>query len=147
MDVFKFGGASVNSAEGVMNFFKIVQSYKNESLIVVSAMGKTTNALEEIVANFFNKKNDLVLKQFNEIKTYHLDIINTLFAKTETASISKIEKLFDELSAYLQKPASLNYEFEYDQIVAYGELLSTKIISEYLKCNGINNQWIDIRRY
>ncbi|RXQ89885.1 aspartate kinase [Ancylomarina salipaludis] len=147
MDVFKFGGASVNSAEGVMNFFKIVQSYKNESLIVVSAMGKTTNALEEIVDNFFNKKNDLVLKQFNELKTYHLDIINTLFAKTETASVSKVEKLFDELSAYLQKPASLNYEFEYDQIVAYGELLSTKIISEYLKYKGVNNHWVDIRRY
>ena len=147
MDVFKFGGASVNSAEGVQNFLKIVQSYKNESLIVVSAMGKTTNALEQIVDNFFHKKTDLVQKQFEEVKAYHFDIIKALFSKDDTVSIEKIEILFDGLKAYLQKPASLNYEFEYDQIVAYGELLSTTIISEYLLQKGVKNQWVDIRRY
>ncbi|WP_372641502.1 aspartate kinase [Ancylomarina sp.] len=147
MDVFKFGGASVNSAEGVLNFFKIVQSYKNESLIVVSAMGKTTNALEQIVDNFFHKKNDLVQKQFEEVKAYHFDIITALFSKDNTLSVEKIDVLFNELNAYLQKPASLNYEFEYDQIVAYGELLSTTIISEYLRQKGVKNQWVDIRRY
>tara|TARA_R110001583_G_scaffold4430_7_gene25702 strand:- start:10953 stop:12218 length:1266 start_codon:yes stop_codon:yes gene_type:complete len=147
MDVFKFGGASVNSAEGVQNFFKIVQSYKNESLIVVSAMGKTTNALEQIVDNFFHKKDDLVQKQFEEVKAYHFEIIEALFSKTDTGSFEKIEALFNELNTYLQKPASLNYEFEYDQIVAYGELLSTTIISEYLRQKGVKNKWVDIRRY
>lgn len=147
MDVFKFGGASVNSTEGVQNFFKIVQSYKNESLIVVSAMGKTTNALEQIVDNFFHKKIDLIQKQFEEIKAYHFGIIETLFSKDDTGSIEKIEALFNELNIYLQKPASLNYEFEYDQIVAYGELLSTTIISEYLRQKGVKNKWVDIRRY
>lgn len=147
MDVFKFGGASVNSAEGVRNFAKIVQSYKSESLIVVSAMGKTTNALEEIVDNFFHKKTALVHKQFEVIKTYHLGIINEVFSKEDSISKAKIETLFNELETYLKKPASLNYEFEYDQIVAYGELLSTTIISEYLRHRGIKNQWIDIRRY
>ena len=147
MDVFKFGGASVNSAEGVRNFYKIVQSYKNESLIVVSAMGKTTNALEQIVDNFFHKKNDLVQNQFEEIKTYHIEIIKSLFSKKDTSSFAKIEVLFSELSSYLQKPTSLNYEFEYDQIVAYGEILSTTIISEYLLQKGVKNKWVDIRRY
>ena len=147
MDVFKFGGASVNSAEGVQNFFKIVQSYKNESLIVVSAMGKTTNALEQIVDNFFHKKLDLVQKQFEEVKAYHFEIIESLFSKKDAGSFEKIEALFNELNTYLQKPASLNYEFEYDQIVAYGELLSTTIISEYLRQKGVKNKWVDIRRY
>ena len=147
MDVFKFGGASVNSTEGVKNFFKIVQSYKNESLIVVSAMGKTTNALEQIVDLFFHKKKDLAESLFKEVKTYHFDIINDLFLEKDTTSIEKINVLFDTLHAYIQKPASLNYEFEYDQIVAYGELLSTTIISEYLRTKGVKNQWIDIRRY
>ena len=147
MDVFKFGGASVNSAEGVQNFFKIVQSYKNESLIVVSAMGKTTNALEQIVDNFFHKKSDLVQKQLEEVKAYHFEIIETLFSKKDTSSFEKIEALFNELNTYLQKPASLNYEFEYDQIVAYGELLSTTIISEYLRQRSVKNKWVDIRRY
>ncbi len=147
MDVFKFGGASVNSAEGVQNFVKIVQSYKNESLIVVSAMGKTTNALEQIVDHFFHKKSDLVQKQFEEVKAYHFEIIETLFSKNDTSSFEKIEALFNELNTYLQKPASLNYEFEYDQIVAYGELLSTTIISEYLRQRSVKNKWVDIRRY
>ena len=147
MDIFKFGGASVNSVEGVQNFYKIVQSYKNESLIVVSAMGKTTNALEQIVDAFFHKKSDLVQQQFENVKTYHFDIINELFSKKTSTSIDKINALFDDLYTYLQKPASLNYEFEYDQIVAYGELLSTTIISEYLRTKGVKNQWIDIRRY
>ncbi len=147
MDVFKFGGASVNSAEGVRNFFKIVQSYKNESLIVVSAMGKTTNALEQIVDNFFHKKTDLVQLQYEEIKAYHFEIIKALFSKDDTGSFEKVEALFNELNTYLQKPTSLNYEFEYDQIVAYGELLSTSIISEYLSQKGVKNKWVDIRRY
>ena len=147
MDVFKFGGASVNSAEGVQNFFKIVQSYKNESLIVVSAMGKTTNALEQIVDYFFHKKIDLVQKQFEEVKAYHFEIIEVLFSEKDTDSFEKIDGLFNELNTYIQKPASLNYEFEYDQIVAYGELLSTTIISEYLSKNGVKNKWVDIRRY
>lgn len=147
MDVFKFGGASVNSAEGVQNFYKIVQSYKNESLIVVSAMGKTTNALEQIVDNFFHKKKEIVQKQFEEVKAYHYEIIESLFSKNDTSSIEKIDNLFNELNTYLQRPASLDYEFEYDQIVAYGELLSTTVISEYLSQKGLKNKWIDIRRY
>ena len=147
MDVFKFGGASVNSAEGVKNFYKIVQSYKDESLIVVSAMGKTTNALEEIVDNYFHKKLDLAQKQFEEVKAYHFEIIEALSFNNKAGSIEKIENLFNELNTYLQRPASLNYEFEYDQIVAYGELISTKIISEYIREKGVKNKWVDIRRY
>lgn len=115
--------------------------------IVVSAMGKTTNALEQIVDNFFHKKTDLVQQQFVDIKTYHFGIINELFSKNDSASVDKINRLFDNLNVYLEKPASLNYEFEYDQIVAYGELISTTILSEYLRNKGVKNQWVDIRRY
>ena len=144
MNIFKFGGASVNSAEGVRNFVKIVQSYKNETIVVLSAMGKSTNALEEIVDDFFKKSNKLEQK-FNSLKTYHLDIINELFTKKKDAVFNKVDKLFNQLHDYLQKEPTLDYDFDYDQIVSFGELISTTIVSEYLRLSGSPNKWIDIR--
>ncbi|MBI9059622.1 MAG: aspartate kinase [Labilibaculum sp.] len=143
MNIFKFGGASVNSADGVRNFVKIVQSYREETIIVLSAMGKTTNALEEIVEAFFNK-NDLDSKLL-AVKQYHLSIVNELFPKKDDAVYEKIEVLFNQLSQYLEKEPSLCYEFEYDQIVSFGELISTTIVSEFLRLSGRPNKWVDIR--
>jgi len=144
MNIFKFGGASVNSAEGVRNFVKIVQLYKEETIIVLSAMGKTTNALEEITNDFFAKKKDYEAK-FRAVKSYHYDIVNDLFPIKDNAIYEKLEKLFHQLYAYLEKEPSLDYDFDYDQIVSFGEMLSTTIVSEFLRASGSPNKWIDIR--
>ncbi|MBL4560017.1 MAG: aspartate kinase [Bacteroidales bacterium] len=144
MNIFKFGGASVNSADGVRNFVKIVQSYREETVIVLSAMGKSTDALEEIVDDFVTKKDGIDCKVKSLLK-YHLDIINELFPKKDDAVFLKVEALFKELSAYLQKAPSLSYEFDYDQIVSFGELISTTIVSEFLRFRGTPNKWVDIR--
>lgn len=144
MNIFKFGGASVNSAEGVRNFVKIVQLYKEETIIVLSAMGKTTNALEEITNDFFAKNENYEAK-FRALKTYHYDIVNDLFPNKEDAVYEKIIKLFDQLYAYLEREPSLDYDFDYDQIVSFGEMLSTTIVSEFLRASGSPNKWIDIR--
>jgi len=144
MNIFKFGGASVNSAEGVRNFVKIVQTYKEETIIVLSAMGKTTNALEEIAEAFFSRS-ELVELKFDALKTYHLDIVNELFQKKDDVVFEKVEKLFNQLHDYLQRTPSMNFDFDYDQIVCFGELLSTSIVSEYLRLSGKPNKWVDIR--
>ncbi len=144
MNVFKFGGASVNCAEGVRNFVKIVQSYRKETIIVLSAMGKTTNALEQIALDFFHKKETIAL-HVDSLRTYHFDIIEELFPNKEDVVYEKVEHLFNELNAYLAKTPSLNYNYDYDQIVSFGELLSTTIVSEFLRLSGTKNKWIDIR--
>ena len=144
MNIFKFGGASVNSAEGVRNFVKIVQLYKEETIIVLSAMGKTTNALEEITNDFFAKKKDYEAK-FRAVKSYHYDIVNDLFPNKENAIYESLEKLFYQLNTYLEKEPSLDYDFDYDQIVSFGEILSTSIVSEFLRTSGSPNKWVDIR--
>lgn len=144
MNIFKFGGASVNSADGVRNFVKIVQSYREEMVIVLSAMGKSTNSLEEIVDAFVSKK-DGIESKVNSLRSYHADIVNELFPKKDDIVYSKVEVLFEQLCAYLQKTPSLTYEFDYDQIVCFGELISTTIVSEYLRLSGTPNKWVDIR--
>ncbi|MDQ2180382.1 aspartate kinase [Marinifilum sp. D714] len=144
MNIFKFGGASVNSAEGVKNFVKIVQSYKDETIIVLSAMGKTTNALEQITDEFC-AKSDSVESKFLEVKSYHFDIIHELFANKEDSVYEKVTRLFEQLHCYLQGEPTLDYDFDYDQIVSFGELISTTIVSEYLRKSGSPNKWVDIR--
>lgn len=144
MNIFKFGGASVNSADGVRNFVKIVQSYREETVVVLSAMGKTTNSLEEIVNVFVNKAEGID-QLVRAIKTYHIDIVNDLFPKKDNLVYTKVESLFNQLENYLQREPSLCFEFEYDQIVSFGELISTTIVSEYLQVAGKPNKWIDIR--
>jgi len=144
MKIFKFGGASVKDAEGVKNVARIIQSQMVEPLlIVVSAMGKTTNRLEELINVFFNGKEEKE-NLFQNIKNEHLAIAENLFAGN-VAVCADIENLFDELHAYIQEDASENYDFEYDQIVAYGELVATKIVANYLKTIGLSATWIDAR--
>ncbi|MGQ1911786.1 aspartate kinase [Marinifilum sp. RC60d5] len=144
MNIFKFGGASVNSAEGVRNFVKIVQSYKDETIIVLSAMGKSTNALEEISHSFFSK-NDNFNHKLHSLKEYHNNIVSDLFPNKEDVVYQKVEVIFNQLEAYLEKEPSLDYDFDYDQIVSFGELLSTTIVSEFLRLSGSPNKWVDIR--
>ena len=147
MQVFKFGGASVKDANGIKNMVSILQKvgYKN-TLIVVSAMGKTTNALEEVVHNYFNNKKELQ-SSIQEIKKYHNAILLELFDDENIEAFKKTVLLFDELNGFLKSNKSPDYNFVYDQVVCYGELVSTTIISEYLNSIGIKNNWVDAREH
>ena len=138
MKVFKFGGASVKNAEAVQNVAQIIKKYDNTHLVVVvSAMGKTTNLLETLARAYFDKKNEK-WDIFKEFKNYHLEIINRLFA--DTGASEEINNLFLELEFRLRKNPSLEYDYEYDQIVCFGELISTQIINDYLNKTDIRNQ-------
>ncbi|RIA10959.1 aspartate kinase [Flavobacteriaceae bacterium MAR_2010_72] len=145
MRVFKFGGASVKDADGVKNMAKVLQTvgYDN-TLIVVSAMGKTTNALEGVIHNYFNKKEELQ-SSLQEVKKYHNAILLDLFENEQHAVFKKVANLFDELKGFYDRNKSPDYNFVYDQTIGYGELVSTVIISEYLNQIGLKNNWIDVR--
>ncbi|MBN1119271.1 MAG: aspartate kinase [Bacteroidales bacterium] len=144
MKVFKFGGASVKDAHAVKNLASILKTYEEPLVVVVSAMGKMTNAMEKVVNAYFKNDNSSV-KYLDDVRDFHWNILKDLFP--EDHSIYKYtEEMLDEVRYKLLTDPSMNYNFEYDQIVSYGELLSTKIISEYLEYIHIENQWIDIRK-
>lgn len=144
MKVFKFGGASVKNAEGVKNVLRVLQnSGEREKLVVISAMGKTTNALEEVVDEYLNSGS--YHNSLQPVKEYHEEILNGLFDKNEPAIFEKVKAYFRELEIFLQHNRSSMYDFVYDQVVIYGELLSTTIVSAYLEKNGVNNSWLDAR--
>ena len=148
MIVFKFGGASVKDADAVRNVAAVLGRYPDDKIVVViSAMGKTTNAMEVIMDNYFNGKKKELKESFQERKEFHLMIVKDLFPDPQNGFHSEIEALFGELEERLEKPPTLNYDFDYDQIVPYGELISTTIVSAYLNDTGVASQWIDIRKY
>jgi aspartate kinase len=142
MKVFKFGGASVSSAEAVRNSVNILNSYPEQKVLVISAMGKTTNALEVVVKRFFNRDTE-VWTAFQEVKDYHNNIIAELWG--EPTVLPEVENLFDWIGSRIKGEPSLNFDYEYDQIVAFGELISTRIISLYFNKIGLKNQWVDAR--
>lgn len=143
MKVFKFGGASVQNAAAMENVARIIERGKNEKLIVViSAMGKTTDLLETLVRAYFDK-NEEKWTIYNQFRTFHANICENLFGAG--AIPGPILSFFTELELKLQKSPSLDYNFEYDQIVSFGELVSTRIVSEYLNSVEITNQWVDVR--
>lgn len=144
MKVFKFGGASVKNAGSIRNLGQIVRQHDQQLLIVVSAMGKSTNALESITHSFFECKGDLNEK-VSTLKKYHLEIVHELF-DDEKEVVSKLEEWFQKLDAKLSTEPSMNYNFEYDQIVSFGELISTTIISAYLSNIGVDTNWLDARK-
>lgn len=148
MIVFKFGGASVKSAKAVKNVADILKRYhKDQIVIVVSAMGKTTNAMEVIADHYYHKRTEELKKAVEERKIYHLEIVDGLFPEKDHPFRAEFLAVFEELEARLAKDPSLHYDFDYDQIVPFGEMISTKIISAYLNKTGIKNQWMDIRKY
>ena len=145
MRVFKFGGASVKDAEGVKNVAKVLQEVGHDNtLVVVSAMGKTTNAMEAVVDSYFNEKT-AIASSIQEVVKYHHEILMQLFSNGQHPIFSKIKTLFDEVQGFLAWNKSPNYNFVYDQVVGYGELVSTTIISEYLNEIGLKNNWLDVR--
>ncbi len=145
MQVLKFGGASVNDAKAIKNVAKIVQQTGyNNMLIVISAMGKTTNALERVVKNYFDNKTHLN-SALQEVVEFHNQILLDLFDNQNHPIYVEVSNLFNELKAILQVNKSPNYNFVYDQIVGFGELISTRIISAFLNNNNIKNNWLDVR--
>ncbi|MBT8319334.1 MAG: aspartate kinase [Gramella sp.] len=146
MKVYKFGGASVKDAEGVKNLIKVLNETGSENkLIVVSAMGKTTNALEVVVKDYLQTTH--IPSSLQEVKEYHRSILEELFPDVSSPVYFKTEALFTELENFLQHNRSHNYDFVYDQIVSYGELVSTTIICEYLNSQHIDATWLDARNF
>lgn len=147
MQIFKFGGASVKDAKSVKNLASVLKTvgYKN-TLIVISAMGKVTNALEVVITNYFNNKSALQ-STVQDIIKFHNDILFDLFENENHPVFTQVKLLFNELNAFLKTNKSPNYSFVYDQVVCYGELVSTTIISHYLNTIGIKNNWIDARNF
>ena len=144
MKVFKFGGASIKDISSIKNILKIISTYNEDRLvIVVSAMGKTTNALELVVHNYFNNKENLQAS-ISEVYNFHSEIINNLFEKSHPI-FSDISKLFEKLNSFIKANKSPSYSFVYDQIVSLGELLSSRIIHHFLLNNNINCSFIDAR--
>lgn len=143
MRVFKFGGASVKDAAGVRNMADIIRKFNTPLVVVVSAMGKTTNTMENLVDAYFKQDSLQIEKQYNLIRTYHNQIVEQLF---DISTFNLLDDLLNQLWERLQKDPSLNYDFEYDQIVPYGELLSTTLVSTYLNYKNVTNEWVDIRK-
>lgn len=145
MKVFKFGGASVKDAESVKNVASILSLYKKERLIVViSAMGKMTNALEKVVHAYYNQDSELK-NYIDEIRKFHFSIVDDLGFPENHSLRHDLENCLVEIDWATEEPPSRGYGFSYDQIVSQGELMSTKIISAYLSSFGIANAWLDVR--
>lgn len=144
MVVFKFGGASVNSANAVRNMASILSKYSTEQLVVViSAMGKTTNALERLVPGVSDEEERKEILQ--NLKNYHWGIANDLIPCGNNELQSALNRLFSELEVKCSQVPT-NYNFDYDQVVSFGELISTTIISCFLNTIGTKNQWVDVRK-
>ncbi len=147
MEVFKFGGASVKDAQGVKNVANIIQQHQDKKLlVVVSAMGKTTNLLEKLVQAYFSNHPDDQNMYFQQLKTEHEAIARDLFPDQQADIYKMLDDLLTLLQEKLQEPSSENYDFEYDQIVSFGELLSSKIVAAFLQQTGMNALWLDARK-
>ncbi len=146
MKVFKFGGASVDSVERIRNLPAILRNFDTEKLlIVISAMGKTTNALEKVVDAFYSGDQPKALELFNQIKQSHLQIAESLGAPENSGFQQKMAEFFTEVEWLLHDKPVRSFNYYYDQIVCIGELLSTSIVSNFLQTTGIANQWVDVR--
>lgn len=147
MRVFKFGGASVKDAAGIKNVQHVLKTVGYEDvLLVVSAMGKTTNALELVIKHYFDKSAELNAA-VQEVKKYHNQILLDLFEDENNAVFAAVSAQFADLEYFLAHNKSPNYNFVYDQVVSYGELISTTILSHYMNFMGMATQWLDVRNF
>ena len=147
MQVFKFGGMSIIDAKGVKNLAAIIQNIGNEkTLVVISAMGKTTNAIERVLQNYFHNKSELQ-SSLQDVKKYHNSILLELFENENHLIFKTVKSLFEELDYFLATSKSPDYNFVYDQTMGFGELVSTKIVSAYLNRIGLKSNWVDVREY
>ncbi len=145
MKVFKFGGASVKDATSVRNVVNVLRKVGYaDTLVVISAMGKTTNAMEDILLEYTKEASSLK-DAIARVKVFHFTIISELFSNPGHAVVAKANALFEDLFTFLDRNKSPNYDYIYDQVVGFGELLSTTIVSEYFKEEGVQNIWLDAR--
>jgi aspartate kinase len=144
MIIYKFGGVSVKDATGIKNICQIIGKVKRPLTVVISAIGTTTNLLEELVEAYFSGS-DKALELFELLKKNHTTVINDLFEEVPGNLQSEINALFIELQTKISKPSSDRFNFEYDQVIGFGELLSTTIVSAYLNTIGQTNKWVDVR--
>ena len=145
MKVFKFGGASVKDADGIRNVANLLQEVGyQDTCMIVSAMGKTTNALEEVVRRYFSNEN--FAEKIDEVEKDHIAIATEVFENATEVSI-EISQFFNDLTSFLRRNKSPNKSYVYDQVVCCGELISTKILSMYLNSIGLTNDWLDVRDY
>lgn len=146
MELFKFGGTSVKDAASVKNVLKVLQKTGfQDKVIVISAMGKMTNAFEILIAEYLRSR-DIPVKSLSVIKDYHQDLASQLFESNHAPVFEKIDAFFMELTNFMKHNKSVQYDFVYDQMVCFGELISSTIVSEYLKLQGIEHTWIDARQ-
>ncbi|WP_454802499.1 aspartate kinase [Mucilaginibacter phyllosphaerae] len=146
MLVFKFGGASVKDAQGVINLGNVIKSYTgSQILVVVSAMGKTTNALERLTDAYYNRLDEMH-QIFEEIKAYHYHIAHDLFGESHPV-FDDIANTFVEIDWAIEDEPQDDYDFIYDQIVSIGELVSTRIVNAWLNHTCITAKWLDVRGY
>jgi aspartate kinase len=145
MRIFKFGGASIKDPKGVKNVAKVLQHEGfQETLVVISAMDKMTNAFEKVVRLYYDQ--DVLFKEeIEHINQFHQDIINSLFHKNTNTIQHEVDSLFLNLNEFFEINTKSDYDFVYDQVVCFGELLSTRIVSAYLTESGIPNTWLDVR--
>ena len=145
MKIFKFGGASIKDAAGIKNVAKVLKQVGyNDIFLVISAMGKMTNAFEKLTDAYFYNTNDSHLL-IDEVREYHYNIIKDLFNNNEHEIYLEIEKQFTEMTQFMIRNESKEYSFVYDQLVSFAELMSTKIVSYYLNEIGLVNSWLDVR--
>ena len=146
MKVFKFGGASVNSIERIQNLKKLLHGFSGEQLmIIISAMGKTTNALEKVVEAFFAGNKEEALQLFEGVKKQHLTTAKYILVTHFNACLEQLNNFFTEVEWMLHDKPVRAFDYYYDQVVCVGELLSTCIISHYLNEMNIINKWLDVR--
>ena len=145
MLVFKFGGASVKSPDAVKNLVEIIKSFNENLIVVVSAMGKMTNALEQVVDRYFHQKQGLE-DAVRFVEDFHKGIMEGLFPVKSSEVFKKTDQLFSILRSRVSDPPSLNFDYDYDQIVSFGEVISTVIVAEFIKESGLKARWMDIRR-
>ncbi len=147
MKIFKFGGASIKDANGVKNVAEVLKITNEKNLvIVVSAMGKTTNLLEKVVFEYLNENSSKCSQHVSEFREYHLEILKGLFENSTHPIFEKISKLFEKMISFLDVNKSKNHAFVYDQVVSLGEIASSTILSAYLSEIGIHNQLLDVRK-
>ena len=151
INVFKFGGTAVQDATGIMHVAGMLRQFVSLPLvIVVSAIGKTTNALEALLANYFQRDPLAVTESFENIRDFHFSILDELFDDKSHAVFGEVDSLFDHLRGYIRKGHLYSagpgeYDFEYDQIVSYGELFSSAILHHYLVLQGFQARLFDVR--
>ncbi|MDR2927780.1 MAG: aspartate kinase [Cytophagaceae bacterium] len=143
MNIYKFGGASVKDVAGVRNMLSIVNKNREQLIVVVSAMGKTTNAMELIMDAYFNNDRQSCMAKLAEVKDYHCTIVHELFGNANGSS--RLNEQLAKLKEQLICEPSMHYDYEYDRIVSFGELMSTAIIADFFAKEQLNCKWMDIR--